>query len=280
MNYIKQFFQPPNSLSYFAFENDGWKIENCKNYDQKLNNKQISFLTYNVWFEKHNFNERVIEILKIIQQNNCDFVCLQEVTRDFQIMMSNDKFIQSTYFITGNVIKGYGILILSKFKPTFIIELPFNSQFGRTFLYLECQINGHSLVVGTSHLESMVYNEQARYDQLQTTYKELEKYKNVIIMGDFNLETQKDEQSISPQYADLWKQLYPDNPGYTFIIDDFKRRFDRILLKKGGSYQASNIEILGTKEIPLYKDNKPSMKGEVKTPSDHYALKLHLQYLL
>ncbi|CAD8140525.1 unnamed protein product [Paramecium octaurelia] len=280
MNYIKQFFQPPNSLTYFAFKNDGWNNENCKTSNEKINKKEISFLTYNVWFEKHNFNERVIEILKIIQQSNCDFVCLQEVTRNFQIMMSNDKFIQSTYFITGNVITDYGILILSKFKPTFIRELPFNSKFGRTFLYLECEINGHSLVVGTSHLESMVYNEQTRCDQLQTTYQELEKYKNVIIMGDFNLETQKDEQSISPQYADLWKQLYPDNTGYTFIIDDFKRRFDRVLLKKGGSYQASKVEILGKEEIPLYKKDKPSRKGEVKTPSDHYALKIHLQHLL
>ncbi|CAD8145815.1 unnamed protein product [Paramecium pentaurelia] len=278
MNYIKEFFQPKNSLQYFAFKNDGWKIENCKEKEEKVNQKEISILTYNVWFEKHNFNERVIEILKIIQQNNCDLVCLQEVTRNFQIMMSNDKFIQQNYYITGNVIKDYGILILSKFKPKFINELVFNSQFGRTFLYIECQINMHSLIIGTSHLESMVYNENARFEQLKYVYKELEKYKNVIIMGDFNLETQKDELSISPAYVDLWKHLYPDNPGYTFIIEDFKRRFDRVLLKKEGSYLANKIEILGMDELPIYKNKKPSQKGEVKTPSDHFALKINLQY--
>ncbi|CAD8046685.1 unnamed protein product [Paramecium sonneborni] len=246
MNYIKEYFQTSNSLQYLVFKQEGWKIEECQKQKEKIMQKEISFLTYNVWFDKHNFNERVIEILKIIQQSNCDFVCLQEVTRNFQIMMSNDKFIQQTYYITGNVIRDYGILILSKIKPIFISELPFNSQFGRTFLYMECQINEHSLIIGTSHLESMVYNEKARYEQLQCVYKELEKKENVIIMGDFNLETQKDEESISSGYNDLWKQLYPDNPGYTFIIEDFKRRFDRVLLKNGGLYQANKIEIIGT----------------------------------
>jgi endonuclease/exonuclease/phosphatase family metal-dependent hydrolase len=55
--------------------------------------------------------------------------------------------------------------------------------------------------------------------------------KNVIIMGDFNLETPKDELSISPQYNDIWKELHPNDVGYTFVIEDFKRRFDRVLLK-------------------------------------------------
>lgn len=51
-------------------------------------------------------------------------------------------------------------------------------------------------------------------------------------MGDFNLETPKDELSISPQYNDIWNVLHPNDVGYTFVIDDFKRRFDRVLLKK------------------------------------------------
>jgi endonuclease/exonuclease/phosphatase family metal-dependent hydrolase len=72
----------------------------------------LRFLTYNVWFEPHNFALRTVELLKIIQEQNADFVCLQEVTGNFLASLLTDPFIRSTYYVSGNYIASYGVIML------------------------------------------------------------------------------------------------------------------------------------------------------------------------
>jgi len=40
---------------------------------------EVSVLTYNVWFESFYRKERYKVILKMLEQSNADFICLQEV---------------------------------------------------------------------------------------------------------------------------------------------------------------------------------------------------------
>jgi len=40
-------------------------------------------LTYNIWFEQHNIQNRIKALIKIIKEADADIICLQEVTNDF-----------------------------------------------------------------------------------------------------------------------------------------------------------------------------------------------------
>ena len=56
--------------------------------------------------------------------------------------------------MSGNLIKQYGVLILSKW-PFYCFEVKFPSRMGRTLLVAQTQINGVEVVVATAHLESL-----------------------------------------------------------------------------------------------------------------------------
>lgn len=73
------------------------------------------------------------------------------------------SYIKDTYYISGNVIKGYGVLILSKF-PCHFFEMPFPTLMGRSLLIAEPigGINNQQLLVGTVHLESSDNAEQRK----------------------------------------------------------------------------------------------------------------------
>src|SRR5689334_9633947 len=45
--------------------------------------KEISFITYNVWFSPHNFDNRIRAIGKIFEKYSPDFICIQEATQKF-----------------------------------------------------------------------------------------------------------------------------------------------------------------------------------------------------
>ena len=70
-------------------------------------------------------------------------------------ILLDQSFIKQTYHISGNIIKGYGVLILSRFACNFF-EVPFQTSMGRSLLIAEPigGINGKPLLVGTAHLES------------------------------------------------------------------------------------------------------------------------------
>ena len=40
------------------------------------NNNKIRVLTYNIWFGKQNYEERVTEILRLMKESGADIICL------------------------------------------------------------------------------------------------------------------------------------------------------------------------------------------------------------
>ena len=96
--------------------------------------------------------------MAMIEQSNADFVCLQEVTHPFmhQHLLTNNH-VREKYFISGNTLPNYGVLILSRF-PCKFYEMPLNSKMGRSMLICQPIINyGYEnlpTAVATVHLES------------------------------------------------------------------------------------------------------------------------------
>ena len=112
-------------------------------------------MTYNVWFEDHFKEQRYHVILKMIKESQPDIVCLQEVTKPFMNILLDQSFIKHSYYISGNIIKGYGNLMLTRFPCNFF-EVPFESSMNRSLLLAEPigGINGKPILFGTVHLES------------------------------------------------------------------------------------------------------------------------------
>ena len=94
--------------------------------------------------------------MKVIEEQDPDFICLQEVTNEsLQIILEN-SWIESNYsFASGNLFKEafYGCMILSKYPCTFY-EKQFNSYMGRSLIIAEPSLPVN-FMVATAHFESL-----------------------------------------------------------------------------------------------------------------------------
>jgi endonuclease/exonuclease/phosphatase family metal-dependent hydrolase len=138
------------------------KWELCNPAEEEVNSWDVGgliFYTQNIWFDAHNSQERYEAIIQMAIDSDADFVCFQEVIGPFFQAITLNKKIQETYYISGNPIQGYGVLILSKL-PAYFYEYQYTtSMMGRSLLVAEVCINPKqgktgTYYVATSHLES------------------------------------------------------------------------------------------------------------------------------
>jgi len=254
-----------------------WAPVTIKQEDTKINDiSKLKFLTYNIWFDKHNMAERGVELRKIFQSSNADFICLQEVIHVTYEALLKESWVQ-TYYVSGNILSGYITLILSKYPCNFFV-LPWPTHMSRYLLYAELELNGKPSVIGTVHLESLG-NPKLRKDQLELTYNEFKKYDTAFLMGDFNFDSYTENKNITCEYTDVWKNLHPDDPGYTMkrCYNFLSWRPDRVIIKNNKFWRGVSIEKIGTEPIPLYKEKKWDT-FEIITPSDHFGLKCIVDY--
>lgn len=134
----------------------------------------------------------------MIEESNADFVCLQEVTAEFMEEIIKNKHIQKHYYISGNDIDDYGLLILSKW-PVYFYEFPFsNSWMGRSLLVAEVVYKSSkplsdsnestsTFLVSTSHLESLD-NKIKRSEQMDYIQHGILSGYDSVFMGDFNFD--------------------------------------------------------------------------------------------
>ena len=134
------------------------KWETCNPELEEINSidcQHVSFYTQNIWFDASNSTERYSVIVQMIRESNADFIWLQEVIGPMFNAVTLDSEIQKKYYVSGNNIWGYGVLILSKL-PAYFYEFKFEeSLMGRSLLVAEVNINDRTFLVATSHLESM-----------------------------------------------------------------------------------------------------------------------------
>ena len=97
-------------------------------------------------------------MLKIIEDADADFICLQEVTNTIKEHFLNSDYIKAilqqggTY--SGNNVWPYGTMIISKY-PCVFFECDFpTSRMGRKLILAEAYLPFH-LIVATSHFESL-----------------------------------------------------------------------------------------------------------------------------
>lgn len=251
----------------------------------------LKIITWNVWFDKFQFNRRFEEISRILKDLSADVICIQEATPAFVKLLIQEPWIRRDgYFIsdiTGDSVDPYGNLMLTKlpvmeFKmyqfPTskmqrnvLVADLPVGS-FGESYSTFRGK-----LTVGTTHLESMTSNTAIRKDQLKFATHVLKKNPNTLITGDFNFCGDWEENSlIDKSFVDVWPELIPAETDRGHTMEEFgpfpSWRPDRILLRSEKNiFEPVSISRVGMDEID-YSDLDIDLFGRVKTPSDHFGL--------
>lgn len=241
--------------------------------DLKL--EKFSVLTWNVWFESHNFDLRGEEIRAITQKLDPDFICFQEVIASFYQKLCDSEWVREKYSISGygKFSNPYECIILSKHPCNFYKRM-FPTLMGRTLKVAELKNNGQKVAVGTVHLESL-NNEDYRETQMKISFDLLKNYDEGLLMGDFNFDWPKEIAKIPSDFKDIWNELHkPEEENFT--MDKNGKwdawRPDRILLKKSELITALTIDRIGMEPIKLYRDNPNIPKTGILTPSDHFGL--------
>ncbi len=100
---------------------------------------ELSILSYNIWFEAVDDNERLNSLLAHILYNDPDVLCLQEVRpKIYDILIK--ELVNYKYSYPQNVKYNYGCVIFSKYRISQYLTIPFaNSSMGRELLI--CKID-------------------------------------------------------------------------------------------------------------------------------------------
>lgn len=243
-------------------------------------------LSYNVLADAVAVDRRVGALLRAMQAAAPDIVALQEVAPWFLDHWTGAAWTRALEpaRIDGQIALPNGQAIFSRWP---IVEARYRVLAGRqrrTVLIARVDIGGgEQLAVATTHMESFLEDGPIRAQQLDQIFAELAREREdarvsaTVLAGDFNFGDgeQPDSQHLDPDFVDLWTQLRPGEPGYTWDIErsemaklgsfvgEPSRRLDRILLRARG-WAASAIEILG---------DRPVSPGDRRLfPSDHFGL--------
>lgn len=240
--------------------------------------REITLVTYNVWFAGFAFQERCEAMLRLLRETDADVIALQEVTEEFLARAIREEWLRESYAIsdaTGKTVRGYGAVLFSRLpvRRMSLHELP--TCMRRHALIAELRAGPLDLAVCTAHLESLRESASYREMQLREIFALLEKHGNAALLGDLNFCSSWDENELlDDRYVDLWPMLRPDEAGHTEDPDrnPMRRkgkaavRFDRILLRCApGALKAREIRLLGTE--PISRD-RPDV-----FPSDHFGLR-------
>lgn len=239
---------------------------------------ELKVLTYNVWFEDHEFAERTVALLNLIDSSDADFVCLQEVTSPFASALANDPRLTAKYFFPSKQVSSYTVLILAKF-PVVFSELSLSTRMGRSLAAAHFKLNGEPSIVSTVHLESLD-NARLRKQQLETIFPYISSSSTFsILCGDFNFHhTWPEQTNLQADFVDAWEALHnlTTDPGFTMPAN---RHFapwrpDRIMVRSS-TWRPISVEIIGREPLAKYQhypDPTPFIDNIVKTPSDHYGV--------
>ena len=129
------------------------------------NPERLLCLTFNVWFDKRNQQERADWLCEELADSGADIICLQEVTPTFLSWLREKDFCQANYIISdsiGTTLKGsfaYGVIMLVRRRDDlqlhdFVLHsMP--TQMNRSALVASLTFRGALLRVATAHLESL-----------------------------------------------------------------------------------------------------------------------------
>lgn len=249
-----------------------------------LNYKDITIVSWNVWFGLRNRVQRMQMLGKVISEHDPDFVCLQEVTSDIIAQIVQQKWARQYYLNDpeAQFLTRYGNVMFSKIKFHECIIKDMQSLMGRKMQLGSVLVkNSPKLHFGTFHLESDLKSAPTRASQLTDFKTALNGHDCAFLIGDTNFTSENELETIKDKFSDCWSTLYPNDAGLTFdtetnsmgkeeyetqgIFEPKRKRLDRCFYTSD-TIEPLSMTLLGT---------QPYAKGEYI--SDHYGILVKLR---
>jgi tyrosyl-DNA phosphodiesterase 2 len=229
---------------------------------------QLKVSTWNVWFDKHQREERNRGLMQALETHKPDLMAFQEVTPPFVRALQATEWLKDGYWISAVEHNQIGVVLVGRVPFERVLFQPMPSQMGRRLLVAEL-VGG--VRIGAAHFESNRSSGELRGQQFQKACELLSDAPASLLLGDFNSTPNCPEAaSISPNFSDVWSTLKADEPGFTMDTSlntmaggrshsETRIRIDRVLCS--GTLVPTDIRLLGTEEIEsgLF-------------PSDHFGL--------
>jgi len=244
-------------------------------YTHNLNNNKIRILTWNILSEKLNnitdeWNIRVNKIVEIINENDPDIFCLQELDR-FEDIKENFAENYISQFIPKHVrdnkdemVDGCAMFVKKdKFKVNHIIDELIIPNTSQIFIYMCLQfINTNKLIhIVTTHLKAKSQFTKIRVNQINVLLKLFENVSDpCILCGDLNAFPHS--QPLKICYDNNFRSSYSydecDCTTFTVVAKNdnytLKKTVDYILYKGNivpiSNVYFDNIDDIPTKDIP------------------------------
>lgn len=248
---------------------------------------EFKIISYNIWFDKTLYLERLISLIQTINDCDPDVICLQEVRPEvFELLIVELQNYE--YYYPKKINREYGCVTFSKYKIEKCLESEFqNSLMGRSLIItkINYQLKPEltdkiDIVVGNSHYESLFKKNMInsakikQYEETNLLMEALYKtFKNVILCADTNVLSHEEikfkEQFEDNKWLDSWKEKGDKLNEFTYdsvnniylkikLKNKYESRIDRILFK-GESLKLYSFSIL--------KGGKNCIE-----PSDHFGV--------
>ena len=253
-------------------------------------------MSYNIWFDETEREQRLLSLIDTIKQNDPDIICLQEVIPDIAKILI--KRLRNIYkFVYPDTIEqSYGCMIFSRYKIIKCEQCEYiKTCMGRKLYYIvieynmmvkddTCEENQYivsrqNLVIGTSHFES----EFKRFNDIKTgQYIQARKILNdlysthgpIIFCSDTNILPHEEKYFITDDknWSDAWQENGCDSSiEYTYdtklnlnlknrnIQKEIRSRIDRIIYRGNSVLNPLSYKLI---------------KGEpdLIEPSDHFGI--------
>jgi endonuclease/exonuclease/phosphatase family metal-dependent hydrolase len=199
--------------------------------------EKLHIVSYNVYFDDQTGITRYPEILKLIQKEPYNIIALQECTPRFIELLLKDKHLNKYTIAFGDATHGYQNILLTSLPVSKQGNIALTTQMGRSAPYIILK-NSHTQIINV-HLESGLFDEEARKKQLNEILDAGKNSDSLIIAGDFNFGDGANEELLLSQFHDTGekgKQTTYDTEinllaQTTKFLFEPSRRLDRIYVK-------------------------------------------------
>ena len=252
--------------------------------DRTGTRKQISLLSWNLWFPSVMMEERMEALGQIVQELEPSILAFQEVTLKNLALLRNQPWFSRYHLIPPDISNevDHSVVILSVFTVDRWFDHPFKKApyTNRKIVTAELKnaVSSPKFVIGVTHLVHGRRNTLQRELQLKETLQVLSRYDNVCVMGDMNIKSGKGEVDgvvvLPSSWIDGWLSLPGNTEGNGYTFDQSKNpfapperggiatiaRFDRVFCKLS-DFKVKEMRIVGDK-----------LTKSTIVPSDHYGL--------
>lgn len=240
---------------------------------------ELRIVTYNVLADPVHVETRVPELFRILRDARADIIILQEFAPWMAQKLLQEPWVADYHrpLRDNKTVIAHEYLVLSKYPVVDFFTKPLPGKQHRVFFLVTLEIAGVKTAITTCHLESLLEDGPMRAKQLDIYFEQLAAFDEAFFAGDFNFGDgeKPDNEHLSPSFRDAWREIHPQNPGYTWDIEKSRfarresfpgeesRRLDRILFKSS-RWQPVSAAIIGDQPLDGKRRNI--------FPSDHFGL--------